>query len=83
MYPIHTMKERIEQAVKSGQVFFNVPLVNGEAATAKITVAKMFARGAFDYLCHPYTSSPLTPQPTTQHVDSSTGETTLTNVTFC
>ncbi|KAL9972839.1 hypothetical protein ACROYT_G019220 [Oculina patagonica] len=72
MYPINTMKERLEQAVKSGQFFLNVPLVNGEAATAKITVTKMFALGAFDYLCHPYSSSPPTPQPTTEHATSTT-----------
>lgn len=83
MYPINTMKERLEQAVKSGQFFLNVPLVNGEAATAKITVTKMFALGAFDYLCHPYSSSPLTPQPTTEHATSTPGETTLTYMTLC
>lgn len=81
IYPIHTIKERIESTVQLGDVLFNVPLVNEEGATAKITVTKMFGRAAFDYLCHPYTSSPLrTPQPTTQYSDSSTGKTTLINI---
>ena len=79
------MKERLEKAVKSGQVIFSVPLFHGELATAKINVTKMTARGAFDYLCHPYTSSPLTPltsssESSTQHADSSTGEAALINV---
>lgn len=79
IYPIRTIKERIENKVQSGDVLFNVPLVNEEDATAKITVTKMFGCAAFDYLCHPYTSSPLTPQPTSQNSDSSAGKTTLIN----
>ena len=70
-HPIHKLTERLEAAVTTGQVFFNVRFVPGEAATEKILVRKMFALGGFDFLCHPFTSIPQT---TTQHVYSSTGE---------
>jgi len=67
-YPIHNLTERLEVAVTSGQVFFNVTFVPGEAATMKILVTKMFAGGGFDFLCQPFTSTPET----TQHIYSST-----------
>ena len=69
-YSIHNLTERLQSAVTTGQVFFNVSFVPGEAATKKILVTQMFAGGGFDFLCHPFTST----LQTTQHSYSSTGE---------
>ena len=51
--PIHKLTERLQTAVTTGQVFFNVRFIPGEAAKEKILVTEMFALGGFDFLCHP------------------------------
>jgi len=72
-YPIHKLQEQLEEAVATGKVFFNVPFLPGKVAKEKILVTKMFADAGFDFLCHPFTSTPQT----TRHVYSSTGEMTI------
>jgi len=69
-YPIHKLQERLEAAVATGKVFFKVSFLPGKDAKEKILATKIFADAGFDFLCHPFTSTPLT----TRHVYSSTGE---------
>ena len=57
---MQSFKERLEKAVRHGELSLNIPLDSGEATKMKKLIAtNISARGAFDFMCHPYTTTPV------------------------
>lgn len=64
LYPLQPFKERLEKAVKLGEISFKVPIVTKEASK-KMTAVNISALSTFDFLCHPHPSTPAVETTTT------------------
>ena len=60
LYPIQNVNAVLKKAVLAGRLSFHIPSVMDHGSSEEFSVRSIASYGAFDFLCSPATSTPVT-----------------------